>query len=200
MQFAISYFQYDCMPAIDKTIAKVLDYIPYQELAYEFIGNGTDNQFLLEPTPPENCLFYVAYKENANSEYIELNSSQFTYDSDLNILTVNILPELIYELVVVAYVIGQFNDELDFREKNILAEGMNLPYLEETTNDYRLRKQMIYNDSSRIHSQAEQQRVNSQVEEIQRIKIDRLIADYSYRSNREKYGGLSGTQTVGRIQ
>lgn len=197
LQFAISYFQYDCLPSVGSTIPKVLDYSPYQKEFYEFIGNGTDNQFLLEPTPPDNCLLYVAYKESSDGEYIELNNSQFSYDTDLYILTVNISPELIYELFVCTYIVGQFNGDLDFREKNILAEGMLVPYLEETTNDYMTRKQMIYNDSSRIHSQANHQDANVAGEKHRINVVDKLITDYSYRSNRENYIGLSGIKTLG---
>lgn len=178
LKFSISYFMYDCRK-------NLLDKVDPVEYVYEFIGDGVDNQFSLTPEPASNSMFVVYVGGNIFSDY--------SFDSLSNIMTLEIAPVSGEKVIIKSYTYGSFNIDLDIREINILAEGMNVPYLEETKNDENAMKYMITGKSIRFFSQANHIAATTGVVNSQKYDtVDSLISEYTYKGSVDKYKGLGG--------
>lgn len=97
------------------------------------------------------------------------------------------------EITVAAFTYGYFEEDLDSREKVILAEAMNIPYIEEAKNDQNAMKYIVSGKSLRFFSQANHigatiESYNSQAYNI----VDSLISEYSYKGDPDDYMGLAG--------
>lgn len=182
LQFAISYFIYDCR----KDLSKRTD--PYS-MAYEFEGDGMETEFILNPAPPINaeCVVYLVQDGNPT----ELK--HFNYNSELNEVIFDVPPAPGTGIIVKAFTVGSFDADLDFRELNILAEGMIVPYLEEAKNDENAMKYIISGKSLRFFSQANHlEAMNSNVGAQAYHMVASLISEYSYKGSLDNYGGVAG--------
>jgi len=129
----------------------------FSQIEYYFESDGTDNNFLLQSPsiPLTNGQFYVGYKTSENSVYTEVQSSDYTYNSATNVLTIAL--DTFFKgtcVYVSSYIVGNFPVELNLTEQNILAEAMLIPYLKEHQNRNTLLTQMIYGGSTKIYSQS----------------------------------------------
>ena len=186
LQIAISRFQYESIPDIT-------DNTPFYEIDYEYECDGVDTEFQLnvdEKMTAPNFVINITLGDGepekvVNFEYSAVNNSIILEEAPVGGATLHI-----YE-----YQIGRFNVELGYREKEILAQGMLIPYLEENQNRESLLNQFVYGGSVKIHSQAEHLKtIETALKE--QIKLVRdLIVDYSYRANLENYNGL-GTRVA----
>lgn len=187
LKYAISYFMYDCYKDITNQI-------PFTDFEFFYLANGVDNQFsLITSPPPNNSNFYVGYRSDNISNYTEVSSNNYTFDSAANVLTItsSILPQDT-EVLVAWYVIGNFIDNLNYAEISILSNGMIVPYLQEQENKNSLLNQIVYGGSTKIYSQAEHISAVHKVSETQYDKVKQMIYDYTYKANSQDYKGLSG--------
>ena len=194
LKFSISLFQYDCLrePA-SNSLTKVQDHEPFYEKDYSYIGNGIDTEYHL-PTPPrEDYQLYVAVKNIEDKDYTEVLT--YTYNPSNETIIFADPPPNNSSVKIIVFSVGSFNSHLDDREIAILAEGMVIPYLEEQRNNRRLLNQIVYGGSVKMHSQAEHLKIVNQSVNDQYDVVDGLIKEYSYKSNRECYEGLSGMYT-----
>ena len=180
LQVAISRFQYECL--YDLT-----DNVPFMEIDYEYECNGVDNVFELGEnstmTSPNFAIYLVG---GENIEEIK----DYEYDEENNSITLVSAPIEGETLKIAEYQIGHFNSDLTYREKEILAQAMLIPYLEENQNRESLLNQFVYGGSVKIHSQAEHLKTISTALKEQVRMVNNLIIDYTYRANLEEYGGL----------
>ena len=172
--FSITEFIYDCEK-------KISEFTPYTENEYSFIGDGINPSFNITPSPDiQNTMIYVGIFDEDYSVYVEMYD--FTYDDINHILTFDNIPEKDSKIVISFYNIGEFVDVLDIEEKVILAEGMNIPYLERFQNNTRSLIQGAFTNSYKYHSQAEQIKQLKELTLTQwRERVDDLIKKYSYR-------------------
>lgn len=190
LQIAISRFQYESIPDIT-------DNVPFYEIDYEYECNGIDNEFQLNDdiniTSP-SFVINIVLGDNEPEQIMD-----FEYNSANNSIVLSKSPVNGAILKIYEYQIGHFNVDLDYREKEILAQGMLIPYLEENQNRESLLNQFVYGGSVKIHSQAEQLKtIEAALKE--QIKLVRdLIIDYSYRANLENYNGLGTRKSALRI-
>lgn len=176
LQFAISYFQYDCSK-------NLLDYVPYREQSYQYIGDGIDNEFMLSPTPPIVYPdLYIAIKNPEEKEFTVINQNDYEYESTNCVVTFKNIPLEGAIIKIVAYLDGQFNVELSINEKTILAEGMNIPFLEKNQNNTQLLTQIVYGGTMKIYSQGEHMKQLGNIVNSQRDYVNNLIVNYSYRN------------------
>lgn len=180
LQIAISRFQYESIPDIT-------DNVPFLETDYEYECNGVDTEFQLNEvnfaeTPNFNIILTIGDNKTTISDY--------TYNSETNIITLSEAPISGATLQISEYQIGHFNVELTYREKEILAQAMLIPYLEENQNRESLLNQFVYGGSVKIHSQAEHLKTITSALKEQRTMVNNLIIDYTYRANTEGYIGL----------
>ena len=184
---AISLFFRDCYKDITNNI-------PFSQIEYKFIANGTDDDFLLESPniPPDNSLFYVGYSSGENVAFIEVPASKYTYNSTTHVLTTDIalIPSgsIVY---ISAYIIGEFIDTLDYDEINILKEGCLIPFLQEQQNKISLLNQLVYGNQ-KLYSQAEHLKQVKDTVVNQENKVISMITKYSYRANPDKLKYLGG--------
>jgi len=185
LKYSISYFQYDSYPDIT-------DIIPFSQEEYYYISDGIDKDFLLSPVPSLDCEFYVGYKNPEDLYYTQV--FDYSFDSNTNILTINdpVIPEN-YEIYISGYIIGQFNETLNFLEVSILSEGMLVPWDQMNMNKDSLLNQMIYAGSSKMYSQANHIEKVLNVANNQYFKIVKgMISEYSYKANPNGMKGLGG--------
>lgn len=176
------------------------NHIPFSQTEYLFIANGTDNEYLLESpnAPPEFCKFYVGYTVDKNTTYTEITENEYSYDKYTHILTINSSDKIIAEnniVYVSAYIIGEFNDTLDYDEINILVNAMNIPFLQEQENRNSLLNQMVYGGGQKLYSQGEHIKQVHSVVLDQENKVITMIKDYSFTANPNKLKGLGGGKT-----
>ena len=142
LKFAISYFMYDCRKDLsDKTDPETN--------IYTFECDGKEDEFILEPAPPVGSEYVCWYIED--EEKMDMTpSSSF----DGTTVKLDFVPEAGSGLIIKAYTYGEFNVDLEVREINILAEGMNVPYISESKNDENAMKYIVTGKSLRFFSQA----------------------------------------------
>lgn len=184
LQHAISYFVYDCYVDLN-------DRVPFSQEQYYFTSDGVDNEYLLSPSPPIDCEFYVGYRPNSDTQFVQ--TYNFTYDSLTNVLTINDNPPNTYEIYVSGYIIGQFNQTLNIKEKDILANGTLVPWSQEQVFKNSLLNQIVYGGTSKIYSQANHINSTLDVVNSQYYKfVMGMINEYSYKANPNKIRGLGG--------
>lgn len=171
--------------------------IPFSQTEYLFKSNGIDNEYLLESPniPPENCNFYVGYTTDINTSYVEINENEYSYNKTTHILTINSTDKIIIEndyIYVSAYIIGQFNDTLDYDEVNILVNAMNIPFLQEQENRNSLLNQIVYGGGQKIYSQGEHINSVHKVLKDQKDSVNVMIKEYTYCANPNRLCGLGG--------
>ncbi|MBO7695895.1 MAG: hypothetical protein J6T10_24955 [Methanobrevibacter sp.] len=180
LQVAISRFQYESLPDIT-------DNVPFYELDYEYECNGVDTEFALnssESIPNPNFVISQEY----GTEITPITS--YTYDGENNKIILDKAPLNGAILKISEFEIGYFNADLNYREKEILAQGMLIPFLEENRNRESLLNQFVYGGSVKIHSQAEHLKTVENALKEQIKIVNNLIIDYTYRANTENYNGL----------
>ena len=171
LKFAISYFMYDCRKDLN-------DRIDPETTGYEFEGDGVETEFLLVPAPTLSTQCVVYLIQDGEMEMV----NDFVYDTELNTVYLNTPPAPGTGIIVKAFTVGQFNEDLDFRELNILAEGMNVPYLEEAKNDENAMKYIISGKSLRFFSQANHiTAMNESVNNQRYNMLDSLISEYTFK-------------------
>ena len=182
LKFAISYFMYDCRKDL-------LDRIDPVSNTFEFEGDGQETEFLLTPAPPlaTECVVYFVQ----DGEYVKVD--EFNYNPELYTLSFETPPPPGVGIIVKSFTVGAFNEDLDIRELNILAEGMNVPYIEEAKNDENAMKYIVSCNSLRFFSQANHlNALNESVNNQKYHMVDSLISEYSYKGSEDEYKGLAG--------
>ena len=190
LQVAISRFQYECIPDITNNS-------PFMEVDYEYICNGVDTEFQLTNNELITTPNFVITLSLGNDE-VE-NIANFEYNSETNAIILEDAPVSDAVLKIYEYQIGYFNVDLDYREKEILAQAMLIPYLEENQNRENLLNQFVYGGSVKIHSQAEHLKTIETALKEQIKMVTNLIIDYSYRANLEDYNGLGTRNATPRV-
>ena len=180
LQVAISRFQYESIPDIT-------DNVPFLEVDYEYECDGENSEFQLQESElTETPNFYVVLLLGAEKKVIK----NYTYNPETKSIKLAYTPVKDSVLQIAEYQIGHFNAELTYREKEILAQAMLIPYLEENQNRESLLNQFVYGGSVKIHSQAEHLKTITAALKEQRNMVNNLIIDYTYRANLENYAGL----------
>ena len=189
--FGISYFRKKCYQNLD-------DFVPFSQIEYSFIGNGSTKTFNLSPIPPT---VYDGFYVSVNDVDTGIT---YGFDPTTNIMTINPAPPLDAEIYIANYVIGQFNNvQLTLSEMVILAESCSVPYLKAFVQKSTLLSQMVYSSDFKIFSQGSHILAVSKVADEQYFKtVKSLINDYSYNENPNGVLGLGGgilnpTSTMG---
>jgi hypothetical protein len=195
--YAINYFVYDYRTDKDDRVGLegIGSKIDFSQEEYYFIGDGVDNEFLLSPTPPTSCVFYIGVKQEDDLVY----DSNYTgiFNEITNVLTITPTPPLNYQVYISGYIIGSFTDTLNTREQTILAEGMNVPFEEEKVNTESLLEQMVYGGTTKLYSQANHISAIKDISNNQYYaKVQGLISEYTYK-DRVREIGAKGSKLAG---
>lgn len=179
LTFAISYFVDDCYKNLNNLT-------PFSQIEYEFTGDGVNNQFILDTAPPSNTNFYIDINGN-------IDGITYSYDVSNLKITVNPIPPLSSTINIASYIIGEFVEDLNMKEKAILAEGMNVPYLEEKRNREELLHQSVYGSDFKMYSQGEHiHQLNNSIDNQYWRTVKTMINDYSFKQNPNGLFGLGG--------
>ena len=181
LKFAISYFLYDCRKDLNDRTDPVSS-------IYEFECDGVETKFAMIPAPAENSEFVCWYIVNGEKTDVTDKCS-----ISENTVTFDFVPVGGSGVIIKAFTYGNFNIDLDIREINILAEGMNVPFIEESKNDENAMKYIVTGKSLRFFSQANHIAAQNTNWENQKYHmVDSLISEYSYKGSEDRYKGLSG--------
>ena len=179
---SISEFVAECIPDISPD-----NRISFEEKEYNLTGSAGDATFTLA-TPPTNSTGVYVRISDTSTTYT------FSYDENTELLTIT--PALAVDSTIYASVYreGQFNETLNDVEKAILAEGMIIYFTERFRNTDELLDQSVYNRDARIHSQGNHiMSLNAAIHQQYRKRVLPKIRDYTWRFNRDRTRGLSGT-------
>lgn len=192
--FAIGHFKKKCYKDLTNRI-------PFSQIEYNYIANGTDNQFQLSSTPPSNSLFFIGVTSDLDTAYTEITGNNYTYDVVSNTITIfgNTLSSGTYVYISI-YVIGQFNLDLDEQEQLILAEGMSVPYSQEAALRNSLLTQMVKSGSFDFYSQA--QHINA-VQDVANnqyfVNFRALMMEYTYENHPTNCSDLGVGKSYGDL-
>ena len=102
LKCAISYFMYDCRKELNDRVDPVTT-------GFEFEGDGVETDFLLIPAPPlaTQCVVYLV--QDGELEVAE----EFSYDAELNTIHLKTPPAPGTGVIVKAFTVGCFNEDLD---------------------------------------------------------------------------------------
>ena len=176
--FAIAEFSSVCNQEIET-------HNEFEQETYDYTGDGSTNEYTLDPTPPTSSSLYVSINDTETENY--------TFDSVSNIITFGSTPTSNDDIYIGAYVVGSFTVDLTINEKRILAEAMTIPYLENKINHSAQLDQMVFGTNLGIHSQANHNKTLLSIKQDQYSKINRMISDYSYRSDPDDLENLVGS-------
>lgn len=141
------YLEYSMSLFGDYCYKNLNDLIPFSEIEYEFVGDGISTEFTLNPVPDANSeLFITINNDSSNITY--------SYDNVNNKITLNSAPTNGADIYVSAYTIGQFNNDLNVQEINLLAEGMTIPFKKNKLNSSLLMNNLVYGKDYSPHSPA----------------------------------------------
>jgi len=181
LSFAISYFSDDCYKNLDNIIE-------FSMKEYEFTGDGINNKFVLDTAPPTDCEFYISV--NLDSAYT------YSYNKDTLEITITPTPSNLGEIYVAGYIIGEFTDTLNMKEKIILVEGMCVPWLEEKRNKEELLSQSVSTSDYKKTSQAEHiHQLNISVDNQYWKNVKSMINEYTFKQDPNSLLGLGGGLT-----
>lgn len=148
----------------------LLDISPFQQTIDTFETDGLTFDFELSETPPTDCIFYVSVDGE------KLEDDQFTYDELTNTITTTVSGDYVY---IGAYVIGQFNVDLNQREISILASAMNTFFIMSNVDTSRNLDQVMY-EGVRMFSQAQHNKATLDIEKFRKSDSFRAMVYYSY--------------------
>lgn len=181
LSFAISYFSDDCYKDLDNII-------PFSMREYEFTGNGVDNKFILDTAPPTDCKFYISVDLDSDYTYF--------YDDETLEITITPTPPNLGGIYIAGYIIGEFIETLNMKEKIILAEGMCVPWLEEKRNKEELLSQSISTNDYKRTSQAEHiHQLNISLDNQYWKNVKSMINEYTFKQEPNSLLGLGGGLT-----
>lgn len=168
LQYSIGEFRTICWKNLDLLTA-------FDQEIYTFTGDGTTYSFLLNPAPPTSSNFYVSVNN--------VETTNFTFNSGTNYLTLGTTPILNASIYVGAYVIGEFTQDLNVEEQTILSIGMTVPFLKSNVINTKQLKQMISAAPINIASQANHNKVLFEGhKQIEQEFLDRMNR-YSWRND-----------------
>lgn len=185
LQIGKTSFVYDCLKNLDK-------YSPYLVTEYLFKGNGVDKEFILTPFPSDiqNNLYVGILNEEENT-IVEEND--YVYDIATHTITLTRAPINESQIYIGCYSEPEFEETLDDDEKVILAECMQISFLERHAANTNSLNQKLYSSTFKFHSQAEQIKQLSNLSISQwKDRVDNLIKKYSYNKSKDGLKGLAG--------
>ena len=189
LKYGLGFCRSQVSEETDNFIQKLTDIVEPIEVEYEFVSDGIETVFSLTPPPPINSQFYAGVK-GIDGIYREVFN--YTIDTIANTATFSEPHTANDEILIVAFTIGQFNQDLDYSLQVICAESMNIAFLEENQNNRDLLQQMVHSNAWRIFSQNDHLRGVNFVVRDQRDYVSRLLVDYSFTHTAERMIGLVG--------
>lgn len=188
LQLAIALFQYDCRK-------NLYDFVPFSLTSYSFIGDSVNNIFKLDPAPDYtmDTNFYIT--KQLDCEKPVLQETSYTWDDINDTIILDDIPEIGSTVTIYAYEVGQFNEDLDFDEKRILAEAMNIFYFEEYMTNSKVLNFATYGGSIKMHSQAEQLKTVTAAYQASKREVEGDISKYTYKTAPFGLGGLGARTT-----
>lgn len=182
---SISYFEYDCL----KDLNNRTDYWEYE---YEFLCDGKNNQFELNPLPPEEIQFYVAIKEDSESVWKEI--LEYKYNEITGMLELPASPKCGYEVLVVTYRNGYFEDNLNMKEKYILMLGMLTVFNTKQLEKQQQLSYQVFGSSTKAFSKSEHIKALNEIKENSIRNLKSEINSYTFKSAPDKLYSLGGRE------
>lgn len=164
--------------------------VPFSRQIYQFAGDGVQTIFTLNPAPQTNAIFYVEVDNTVLSE------SSYSFNVGTSEITFNTAPnsptDTEFNIYIGTYIIGEITGNLNAQEKQILSEGMIVPYTKEKLNRESLLFQKVYSRDLGVHSQAQHIKSINDVLSRQIRETDQRIMMYSYKQDPDDLDLLKG--------
>lgn len=183
LDWAVGYFKDDCY----KDLTKRTNLFIYE---YNFLCDGENNEFELDPIPDEDVNFYIGIRMNEGDVYTEI--TEYTYDEETHIISTSIAPKCNAEMYICTYRDGGFDEDLDEKEISILATGMltcfNIKQMEKQS----LLQYNIFSNSTKAFSKAEHIKAVAEMKKTMLSQMKSMINEYSFKRSPDKLYSLGG--------
>jgi hypothetical protein len=90
------------------------------------------------------------------------------------------------------YVVGSFNDDLNYQEISFIVRGMTIPYLEFQLQKQKHLNQIVYGKDYQVRSQSQHIREVREVIDSTEKRLKQDMTMYSYLQSSDKLKGLGG--------
>jgi hypothetical protein len=90
------------------------------------------------------------------------------------------------------YVVGSFNDDLNYQEISFIVRGMTIPYLEFQLQKQKHLNQIVYGKDYQVRSQSQHIREVREVIDSTEKRLKQDMTMYSYLQSSDKLKGLCG--------
>lgn len=169
LKYSIGIFSGRCYKELE-------DIIPFKRYTYEFEYKG-DSLFQLDNIV-ENGYWYININDDETKKF----------NVDIMKKTIEIIDKLNPEdkIYISNYNIGQFNCSLSIKEKEILVNGMVIPFFKEKLNSTKLLNQTVYGKDYTGYSQAQHIKELKDSIKYYEEQLDQDIIMYSYKESSKR--------------
>lgn len=200
LQFSVGEFEKKCYESLEYAQ-------PFHQIELNFVTDGKENSFEIPLSDfnvdvydymKENYIngdfsIYIGCRQSEEDAYIEV--SDFEYNTDDIYKPTIILPSIPdcnWEFYISIYKVGCFKEDLSQKVKNILAIGIEVPYLNEKLTKESLLEQHVYSNSVNSFSQSQHiTALRNVYETIYYKNFKKEISKYTYDYS-TNLNGLSG--------
>ena len=163
LQFAVGEFERKCYESL--TFEQ-----KFFQMEFDFITDGKEKTFQIPLHEYNVDVFdymkknyikgefniYIGCRQSDEDSYIEVTDFEYESSDIYNpAITLPTIPDCNWEFYIVFYKIGSFKETLSQKVKNLLAIGMEVPYLNEKLTKESLLEQKVYSNSVNSFSQAQ---------------------------------------------
>ena len=154
-------------------VEKIQDYTEAEGVSENFVGDGETTSFTLSTEPLENSIIEISI-----DSIIILDG--YTYDEELKTVTFDVAPEADSEIIISWYFCGEFTNELNLIEQNILSDLMVWKWLlRERDNIADIRRLLRDTDYS-LWSEDKTMTSKATLADIAREKASKSMKQYSW--------------------
>lgn len=164
-------------------IPKMQDCVEFLSEEYDFSYTGSTFTTVLNPIPNSGSSFYIVVDDIQTTNYV--------YDGNGN-LTINGMTNINHSISIIAYINGQFNQDLTFIEKSILIDWMGVLFQKDKIHEQKLFNLAIYGRDDSMGNQGNHIRALQGSYEYDRKSVIQKMISYTYLNDPNKLLGLGG--------
>lgn len=172
---------------------KMDDIVDFYNREYNFFVSSTPTEsFLLSPNPVNGSEFYITNND------VELNSTDYIYNEETGIITINNLTEIDSEIIIISFKNGQFNQTLNLIEKSILIDWMGVIVQKDKIKEQKLYNMSLYGRDEGMGSQANHLKSLQNGYKEDRKNIETKTIEYTFRNSPDNLQGMGARGGVYR--
>lgn len=154
-------------------VEKIQDYTEAEGVSENFVGDGETTSFTLSTEPLENSIIEVSI-----DSIVILDG--YTYDEESKTISFDIAPEADSEIVISWYFCGEFTNDLNLIEQNILSDLMVWKWLVRERDNIADIRRLLRDTDYSLWSEEKTMTSKATLADIAREKASKAMKQYSW--------------------